>query len=227
MKNFIFDLYNTLIDIRTDEHRQSTWTPVVDYFAERGITADGERLAAQYDEFWYSQLDARKKEKKFAYPEGDVVEVFREMAKAAGGEFSREAGEEAAKCMRRASYEHIRLFDGTKELLVKLRGLGAKVYLLSNAQAAITYDEIDDMGLSDRFDGMLLSSECGCRKPDPKFFKMLFDKYGLDKRDSIMIGDDKDSDIAGAKAFGIKFLHVPGGAANQAAKIIKLAGGKA
>ena len=49
MRDFIFDLYNTLIDIKTDEHCEAAWAPVVEYFAGRGITADWRRLCYEYD----------------------------------------------------------------------------------------------------------------------------------------------------------------------------------
>lgn len=223
MDTFIFDLYNTLVSIRTDEQRSSTWLPVAEFFRERGLNADPDKLRVWYDEFWYKQLDERKAEGKFAYPEGDVVEVFRAMAKNLGGEWSYETGEDAAKLMRRSSMVYIKLFDGTLELLASLRALGAKLYLLTNAQAAITYDEIEECGLMNKFDGMLISSEWGCRKPDPKYFEILFDKFGLKKADSVMVGDDKESDGKGAKAFGIKYVCAEGGAAAVSDKLIKLA----
>ncbi|MCH5350545.1 MAG: HAD family hydrolase [Clostridiales bacterium] len=222
MKNFVFDLYNTLIRIRTDEYRDETWRPVVLFFRDHGIETDVDALRTLYGEGWKVRLAEMEKTKKYKFPECDITDIFSEMASRLGGSFSRELCEEATKCMRRASRIEMSVFDGVHELFIKLRSLGAKLYLLSNAQAAFTYDEIDECGLLSRFDGMLLSSEYGCRKPDPAFFKMLFGKYGLDKRDSVMIGDDKESDGKGAKAFGISFVHAPSGAAAVADKLIKL-----
>lgn len=226
MKNFVFDLYNTLISIRTDEHRDETWRPVVEFFRERGIETDIDTLRSMHDEGWINQLAEREREKKFKYPEGDITEIFRTISQRLGGDFSHDVCEDAAKCMRRASRVSLHLFDGTLELFVKLKSLGAKLYLLTNAQAAFTYDEIDECGLLSRFDGLLVSSECGVRKPDPAFFKMLFDKYGLEKRDSVMVGDDKESDGKGAKAFGIRYVCAEGGASAVADKLVRLAQGK-
>ena len=226
MKNFIFDLYNTLIRIHTDEYREETWQPVARFFRERGIEADALTLRALYGEGWNNAIAEHEREKKFKYPECDIVEIFRAMVSKTGAEASYEICEEAVKCMRRASRVEFSTFDGTLELFLKLKACGAKIYLLSNAQAAFTYDEIEECGLLNRFDGMLLSSEYGCRKPDPAFFKILFDKYGLDKRDSVMVGDDKESDGKGAKAFGIKFVCAEGGAALLTDKLVRLAQSK-
>ncbi len=226
MDTFIFDLYNTLLKIRTDEQREATWRPVVEFFEERGIPTKWETLRDYYSEFWASMMKEREAEKRFAYPEGDIAEVFRRIATAHGAEMSRETCEEAARCMRRASRLEFELFPGTAELLVRLKSLGAKLYLLSNAQAAFTLDEIEECGLTSKLDGILLSSDCGCRKPDPAFFAMLFDKYGLNKSTAVMVGDDRESDGKGAKSFGIKYICAEGGAAAVGAKLIKAAQGK-
>ena len=129
----------------------------------------------------------------------------------------------ALRLMRKGSIERLRLFDGTTELLDGLHARGAKVYLLSNAQAAFTVGEIAEVGLADKLDGVLLSSDCGCRKPDPAFYEMLFDKFDLDKRDAVMIGDDMQNDVRGAERFGIRGLWADGGAAAHAAEILALA----
>ncbi|MCH5164931.1 MAG: HAD family hydrolase [Clostridiales bacterium] len=223
MKTFVFDLYNTLIDIRTDEHREQSWAPIVDFFAERGIKTDWQTLCALYDECWKKHLDELYESSEYAYPEGDILCVYKGIAKSLGGELDDETATECAVKARFASIVHLRLFDGIKELFEKLKTRGAKLYLLSNAQASFTYKEIEECGLSGAFDGFLLSSECGCRKPDPKYFGMLFDKYGLDKRDAVMVGDDTVSDGMGAADFGIMYVKADGGAAAHAAELIALA----
>ncbi len=225
MKNFIFDLYNTLISIHTDEGCERTWLPVAGFFAERGLSVERwETLRDWYHEIFSDNVKELKAEGKYEYPEGDIIEVFRRMAKRLGGDWDRETAGEAATCMRRASIEHIYVFDGVQKLFAELRARGAKIFLLSNAQAILTRYELEECGLSeDKFDGMLLSSECGCRKPDKKFFEMLFDKYGLEKADSVMVGDDRWSDGKGAKAFGIKYVFAEHGAPAVASKLISLA----
>lgn len=219
MRNYVFDLYNTLIDVETDEHREKTWLGVTEYFEGRGIKATPSDLMREFDGYW-AVFEAKKSE--FDFPECDCVEQFMCMAERLGGRLTREEAREALIMMRRASVKHMRLFDGTVELLNELHSRGKRVYLLSNAQAAFTRAEIAEMGLNDKFDGILLSSDCGCRKPDKRFFGMLFDKYGLDKTESVMIGDDLNSDGQGAAHFGIPFIHAAGGAAAHKDEILKL-----
>ncbi|MCH5162031.1 MAG: HAD family hydrolase [Clostridiales bacterium] len=223
--NFVFDLYNTLIDIRTDERRQETWTPVVEYFKAHGMKRVDERsLAESYERYWKLFEERAKAERVYVYPECDAVSVFESMARAAGGKLSRSQAEEALKIARRASIVWLRPFDGVKELLEKLRERGAKLYLLSNAQAAFVYDEIKDCGLDGVFDGVLISSECGCRKPDKAFFGILFDKYDLDKSATVMVGDDAQNDVHGAHAFGIEAVWAGGGAVAHEKELLDIIG---
>lgn len=62
--------------------------------------------------------------------------------------------------------------------------------------------------LTKYFDGICISSDEECSKPDEKYFKTLFDRYGLEKSESIMIGNDYISDIGGAADFGIDSLYI-------------------
>ena len=41
-----------------------------------------------------------------------------------------------------------------------------------------------------------------------RYYKTLFDRYGLNKSESIMIGNDYLSDIGGAADFGIDSLYI-------------------
>ncbi len=220
MKNYIFDLYNTLIDVKTDEHCKKAWTPVGEYFAAHGIKTDEKRLCYEFDRYWKLFNERAAAEHKFLFPECDCVTQFESMARSVGGRLSREAATEALRIFRRASIERLTPFDGARALLDELKAMGKNVYLLSNAQAAFTYDEIKECGLDGAFDGMLISSEHGCRKPDPAYFGRLFDKYGLEKNESVMIGDDRTSDIEGANRFGIASVWVPGGAAAHRDEIL-------
>ena len=94
------------------------------------------------------------------------------------------------------------------EALEALRKAGYKLYLLSNAQAAYTAQELCLLELTPCFDAIYLSSDYACRKPDPHFFKALLDGQHLDPDTCLMIGNDATTDIAGAQALGIDTLYL-------------------
>ena len=45
-------------------------------------------------------------------------------------------------------------------------------------------------------------------KPYPDFYDILFDRYGLDKKESVMIGNELRSDMAGAATAGIDGFYI-------------------
>ena len=82
------------------------------------------------------------------------------------------------------------------------------MWLLSNAQEVFTLYELKALSLTDAFDGIYISSVFGYRKPDVRFFHALIKEQRLDPKQCLMIGNDRDTDIAGAKAAGIDTFYM-------------------
>ena len=60
----------------------------------------------------------------------------------------------------------------------------------------------------DKFDGIVFSSDEGLCKPEEKFFRTVVERYNLDIRQSIMIGNDAGTDILGANTIGMDSLYI-------------------
>ena len=101
-------------------------------------------------------------------------------------------------------------------MLQRLKDAGKKVFLLSNAQALFTAPEISLLGLTKYFDGILLSSDAGVKKPDPAFFEMLLKQYHLNPSECLMTVNDDIADCHGAASAGIASRYV---ATRQSPKI--------
>ena len=194
MKNFLFDLYGTLVDIHTDESSGEVWQSVADML-ERG---DRETVRDRY-----AQLCAA--EKVLDGGEFDLLKVMQKLVDGFGAECS---AERFAINFREASLKKLRVFDGAAQMLDGLRARGAKIYLLSNAQACFTRYELEKLKLSDKFDGIILSSEAGWKKPCVKFFKTAFKKFGLLPEECVYIGNDLRDDIAGARSAGMRSVYI-------------------
>jgi putative hydrolase of the HAD superfamily len=106
------------------------------------------------------------------------------------------------------SLDYVRLYDFVPELLEKLHNADRKIYLLSNAQRIFTEPELKLLNIYDCFDGIVISSDEGCKKPSPRFYRALLDRYSLDPKESIMIGNDPDADIKGAQSVGLDTLYI-------------------
>jgi len=89
-----------------------------------------------------------------------------------------------------------------------LRQKGFRLWLLSNAQRIFTEYELRHLGLGSQLDGIYISSDYRCRKPDSRFYQALIDEQKLDVSRCLMIGNDRSTDIAGAAALGMATLYM-------------------
>lgn len=210
--NYIFDLYGTLIDIRTDEWAAKTWKKWYKCLKKRGLKVP-EYYVFRKDFF---DLDRKKREEAlakntFQTPEIDIIPVYRELfARYGNRELSETELNEISYEFRVASRLYIRLFPGVAESLEEITKAGKHPYILSNAQRSYTWPEITMFSLDKLTEDQLISSDFGCMKPDKAFFDLLLNKYSMDRNRTRMHGDSYTSDIEGAKAAGISYVHLVG-----------------
>ncbi len=215
-RNYVFDLYGTLVDIHTDEGKPSFWKALGSYFAGKGAKYQPRELQEQYlagvhrkEAELKDRLDhARGADVHESHPEIPLEEVFEELYLAKGVKPDEKLIYDTAITFRKLSTTHLRAYAGCAELIEALRNSGAKVYLLSNAQHIFTEWEMRTLGIWDLFDGIYISSDHSCRKPDPRFFRALMEEYGLKPSECLMIGNDPANDIAGAAAVGMDTCYI-------------------
>ena len=208
-KNVIFDLYGTLVDIRTDEEAPLFWSRVADIFSKKGAVYLPKELRQRYIRYCKEEkLKELIKRPYNRYIDIDLLNVFERLYKHMGVKPTKATLMETAKQFRKASIKHIRLYDGVRELLIFLKEQNCRIYLLSNAQRSFTLPELEKVGILPYFDGILISSDMRVCKPSPIFFKALLKKYHLDPADCVMIGNDKISDMQGAKNVGIDGIYI-------------------
>jgi putative hydrolase of the HAD superfamily len=208
-KNYVFDLYGTLIDINTDEWCDELWQKMAILYGYRGAHYTSKELNEEYGRL----VEKEKKSAHRRHPEYTVIDikiekVFRKLYTQKGVKATKALVLSTAEIFRCYSTKYIKLYDGVIDLLDTLKAKGKRIYLLSNAQRTFTENELNMLGLTDYFDGICISSDEECSKPDTNYFKILFDRYGLEKSESIMIGNDFRSDIGGAADFGIDSLYI-------------------
>ena len=208
-KNYMFDLYGTLIDINTNEWDMELWEKLAILYAYKGAVYTAEEINRDYCKY----VEDEKKRVRRRFPEYKVIDikiekVFRKLFRAKGVKVSAKEIDFICTAFRCYSTVYIKLYDGVIDLLDTLKEKGKKIYLLSNAQRKFTENELNMFGLMKYFDGVLISSDEECSKPDVHYFDALIDRYGLKKSETIMIGNDYISDIRGAREAGIKSLYI-------------------
>lgn len=204
-KNYIFDMYGTLVDIRTNENKDYLWDKMAEMFGFYGAFYEKKELKKKYVSFIKESEEERDGEE---CPEIDLAQVFFRLFEEKGVSVDDVTVAAFMKMFRVVSTKFIRLYDGVIDFLEELKKKGKKIYLLSNAQSNFTRPELSYLGLEPYFDGILISSEVGWKKPGKRFYQTVIERYHLDPKESIMIGNDSIADIQGAYDVGLDSLYI-------------------
>lgn len=206
-KDLIFDLYGTLVDIHTEEN-DLVWEKTALYFGYYGAHYSPQELKSAF-ETQIRQRQIKAGQSYECFPDIPFEEILEQLFRDRGiTENVEQLALNAAQLFRICSTEYIRLYPGVLDALKKLRQKGHRLWLLSNAQRVFTEYELRHLGLLDAFDGIYISSTFGFRKPDRRFYEALIREQNLDIRSCLMIGNDRETDIAGAKNAGLHTLYM-------------------
>ncbi|MCR5106580.1 MAG: HAD family hydrolase [Lachnospiraceae bacterium] len=211
MKNYIFDLYGTLVDIKTDEAGGRLWRVLADMYNRYGLNVSPKELRTVFLKLEKRARDRTAKALNTETPEIKLEKIFLKIFKKCKKRERAELKEPdeawadmAANMFRALSIKHIRLYKNVPWMLKKLKDEGNRVYLLSNAQRVFTMPEIEYLGLKDCFDKIYISSDNDLCKPDHRFLEKLITDEGLDRAETVMVGNEPVSDMGMACKCGVK-----------------------
>lgn len=205
--DLVFDLYGTLVDIHTEEN-DLVWEKTAIFFGFYGAHYTGPQLQTAFRGAMTAR-EAKEGQTYECFPDIPFEEVMADLFREKGITKNADAlGIQAAQLFRISSIEYIRLYPHVLEALAALREKGYRLWLLSNAQAVFTAYELRHLGLWDPFDAVYLSSDYRCRKPDIRFFRALMEDHNLNPASCLFIGNDRNTDIAGAKNAGMATLYM-------------------
>lgn len=205
-QNYLFDLYGTLVDVHTNEKDPLLWQRLCILLRVRGVTCTAETLQGLYAH-QVSALETQARQERGQWAEIDILPVFAAMFPQKSLP-ERAVLEDLAWQFRLLSLEKLRLYPGAKELLLRLKDAGKQIYLLSNAQALFTMPELKALGLDELFDGIVISSREGLKKPDTELYQRTLARYDLHPQQTVMVGNDHRADCWGAHAAGLDSMYV-------------------
>ena len=200
----LFDCYGTLIDVLTDEHDIETYRCLSRWLLYQGVMIAPERLRACYvSRVWEA---ARRTGER--YPEVRVEEVFAGIcAEHRVWEIDTEPlGVETARAFQAASLRRLGVIEKSRKLLDLF--CTEKTAVVSNGQRVFSEGEMRALGLYDRFDFVIFSSDPGYQKPDPRIYTVALGRMGLSASDVLFIGDNSENDVAAPRRLGMRALHV-------------------
>ncbi len=102
-----------------------------------------------------------------------------------------------------------RLAADTHALLDALRARGLKLALVSNAfdPPWLLHRDLEQMGIAERLDVVVFSSEIGWRKPHPAIFQAALERLRVAPEHALFVGDMLVQDVRGAAELGMRTVQ--------------------
>jgi len=201
IKGVIFDCYQTLIDIHTDEHSLETYKFLSSWLVYQGVKISPEKL-------WDTYMH-KVREKMYSsserYPEIRIEEIFAEICRenSVWKINEKNLGVETSRVFRAASIRKLKLFPQTIKLIDQF--IHVPKCIISNGQRVFSELELRSLGIYDYFEFVIFSSDVGYSKPDPRLFMVALKRLGLELEPKCVmsIGDSYENDIIPARKLGM------------------------
>ena len=196
-KHIFFDLDRTLWDFDANSRAALT-----DIFRSHNLDQyfeSPEPFIKAYhkhnDNLWNHYREGKIKKELLRYLR---FELTLQEAKIQDTELAKAIGEDYLQL----STEKTILFPYTHEILAYLQPKYL-LYILTNGFKETQFSKMKNCGLSRYFQHVFTSETIGYNKPNPKIFQWAISSVNGRKEECLMIGDDFEVDILGAKSFGI------------------------
>jgi putative hydrolase of the HAD superfamily len=203
-KHLFFDLDHTLWDFDANARLTLEQLHIDFRLPEKGIhdfdlfhknyLAHNERLWAQYRTGHIRQDELRLKRMWLSLLDFNIDDE----------ELARQMGELFLQLLPTRTI----LFPDTVDVLMYLQAKGYHLHLITNGFEKTQHAKLKSSRLAPFFK-IVVTSECtGSLKPQKEIFEYALAKTGASAKESLMIGDTLDVDVAGAFGVGMDAVHV-------------------
>ncbi|MDF1517902.1 MAG: YjjG family noncanonical pyrimidine nucleotidase [Lutibacter sp.] len=198
IKHIFFDLDHTLWDFETNS--DIAFEAV---FKKHQVKADLQKFLNYYREIneHYWKLYREEKVTKEELRLGRLKDTFVKINE----NFDMQLLEHLSVDYIKVLPYHNQLFEGTHEILEHL-SLKYKLHIITNGFNEVQYQKITNSGLTKYFDKIITSEDAGVKKPNRIIFDYALEITKAVSNESIMIGDNWEADIMGAKNAGFDVI---------------------
>ncbi len=195
IKHIFFDLDHTLWDFETNSKKTYNYI-----FKKHNINIDLEDFLYHYiplnHRYWKLYREEKVTKNQLRY--GRLKDVF----DAIKYSISDEMIEVLATDYIVNLPKYNQLFPGTFELLDYLKPK-YKLHIITNGFKEIQQEKLEKSQIAHYFDKVITSESVGVKKPNPKVFFHALNKAKAHTYQSVMIGDNLEADVYGAKNIGL------------------------
>jgi len=198
-KGILFDFGGTLVEeVAYDPHAGTAALLAAAAYVPPGVSLD---VAAARARRVSAVVSARREEFQIEAPWTSVTRLIHDFL---GVQFAAPMSElevafwDASVTMRP--------MPGAREALAAIADVGIPMAVLSNSSygAATIRHELAKYGLADHLAFVMVSADYVVRKPNPLLFETAAVRLGVAHEDVWFVGDRLDTDVAGAKAAGLR-----------------------
>ena len=141
--------------------------------------------------------------------EPGIGEILNDLLKKQNISLSNDKLQVALRSMYSITQTNWFLEDDAIPTLQVLLEKGYRLGVISNSSDDLnTYELIDKVGLRTYFELILSSSAIGKRKPHPAIFQRALDNFNIYPEQAVMVGDNYEADILGARHVGMRTIWV-------------------
>lgn len=191
IKHIFFDLDHTLWDF--EKNSAKTFQHI---FSLHNLNIDSQKFLNYYKSinFEYWRLYRKDLISKEALRYGRLKDTFDKINSPVSDEIVHLLSEEYINHL--SSFNH--LFEGTFDILDYLKEK-YELHIITNGFNEVQNKKIINSGIHSYFNKIITSEMVGVKKPNPKVFEFALNRAGANARESVMIGDNWEADIMGAK----------------------------
>ncbi|NOQ26523.1 MAG: noncanonical pyrimidine nucleotidase, YjjG family [Bacteroidales bacterium] len=196
-KNIFFDLDRTIWDFDKN---------ALDTFQEIYLKYELENIFKSFNNFHKTYI--KHNEKLWSdYRQGKIEKIFLSYKR-----FSltlEEFGIKDDDLAKRIAHDYIKISPTKKQLFpfahetLEYLHKKYKLHIITNGFNEVQFTKLENSNLKKYFLNVFTSEDAGAQKPNPLIFEHALKNANAKEEESIMIGDDLQVDIVGAKDFGL------------------------
>lgn len=198
-QNYVFSFYNTLAEVKLDLDNPALWEKLSVYCGIFDYHVEADSLRQK---FFAELVRSQEKNAETPYYEPNYEDILLRLFHSKKLKGKNKTPKDIGRFFHLLAAEELVLLPQVKKTLESLKKQDKNIYLLANAQKSFVKDELRYFGIKEYFDSVYVSSEYSIKKPSAAFFNQIISENKLEKKKTLFIGSDFETDLLPARKMG-------------------------